>query len=89
MIFELIGWISTLILWSAALHFKRASLHLWTAIAALTRIFYLILLYLGPTGDLARPLIMNWAVMFFVHMYQYIKYKKIENNDPASINNNL
>lgn len=73
---EIFGWVSTFILWSAALHYKRASLHLWTAIASLVRIIYLTILYLGPTGDLARPLIINWVVMFTIHLYQYIKYKK-------------
>jgi hypothetical protein len=72
---ELFGWFSTLLLWGAALPKHRRMLHLCTAIAALSRAIYITTLYVGPTGNLARPLLINWIVLFVIHLYQYFVYR--------------
>jgi hypothetical protein len=72
---EFFGWFSTFFLWGAALPKQRHVLHLCTAIAALSRAIYITTLYFGPTGNLARPLLINWIALFVIHLYQYFAYK--------------
>lgn len=72
---EILGWISTILLWSSFFPKSRFYLHLIGLIASITRLIYFIILYYGSTGDLARPLIANWSVMVLVHIVSLYRFR--------------
>jgi len=75
---EILGWISTILLWSSLFPKSRFYLHLLGLFASIGRLIYFIILYYGATGDLARPLIANWGVMILIHLICLYRFRNIK-----------
>jgi len=74
---EAYGWLSTIFLWISLLPENRFYLHILGLLASIGRLSYILYLYMNNTGDFARPLIANWIVTIFIHVYCLYRFRNL------------
>jgi uncharacterized membrane protein YecN with MAPEG domain len=81
---EVLGWFTTLLLWSSLFPKNRFYLHLIGLFASIGRLLYILVLYCSSTGDLARPLIANWIVMIIIHIISLYRFRSLAKQQPEN-----
>lgn len=76
---EVIGWTSTVLFVSSFLVKDRAKLHLIGFIACIFKLVY-------SYEHAVWPLFVNWVILFFVQLYQFLVYRnhKVTNQDDVT-----
>ena len=75
MAMEIVGWITTILLWLSFLPKKRLALHVAGLVASLCRLMYMICLYYFSADNSIRPLLASWVVMCCMHLYSIYRFR--------------